>query len=62
MYERFLEYDCDLKPILSLVKSWAVSPDGKTITFKLQEGVKVHDGKPFTGADVKFSIMEPGRA
>jgi len=35
-----------------LAKSWAWSADGKDLTFKLQEGVKWHDGKPFTAKDV----------
>ena len=58
VYDGLLEYDFNLKPIPSLATSWTVSPDGKTITFKLRDGVKFHDGKPFTSADVQFSIME----
>ena len=34
-------------------KSWAWSDDGKDLIFKLRHGVKCHDGKPFTAADVK---------
>ena len=58
VYEGLLEYDFNLKPIPGLAKSWTVSPDGKTITFKLQEGVKFHDGQPFTSEDVKFTILD----
>jgi peptide/nickel transport system substrate-binding protein len=36
-----------------LAKSWTVAPDFMSYTFKLNEGVKFHDGTPFTSADVK---------
>src|SRR5712691_3776794 len=58
VYEGLLEYDFNLKPIPGLAESWKVSADGKTITFKLQKGVRFHDGKPLTSADVKFSVLE----
>ena len=36
-----------------LATEWSWSPDSTVLTFKLREGVKWHDGKPFTSADVK---------
>src|SRR5262249_46155270 len=35
-----------------LAKAWRWSNDGKDLTFTLQEGVKWHDGQPFTAKDV----------
>ncbi|UCG65651.1 MAG: ABC transporter substrate-binding protein [Deltaproteobacteria bacterium] len=39
-----------------LAQRWEVSADGKVYTFYLYQGVKWHDGKPFTAADVKYSL------
>ncbi|MBB5703294.1 peptide/nickel transport system substrate-binding protein [Ochrobactrum daejeonense] len=41
-----------------LATGWEGSGDGLTATFRLREGVKWHDGTPFTSADVAFSAME----
>jgi peptide/nickel transport system substrate-binding protein len=40
----------------SLAESWTLSPDQRTYEFKLREGVKFHNGDPFTAEDVKFSF------
>ncbi len=50
--------DDELNPVPELAASWEVGEDGKVYTFKLQPGVKWHDGRPFTSADVKFSFEE----
>jgi len=36
-----------------LATEWSWSADNKVLTLKLRQGVKWHDGKPFTSADVK---------
>ncbi len=57
IFQSLLTFDFALKPVPSLAKSWTISPDGLTYTFKLEENVKWHDGKPFTSADVVFSTQ-----
>ncbi|MBX5171741.1 ABC transporter substrate-binding protein [Rhizobium sp. NZLR1b] len=39
-----------------LAKNWKVSADGLTYTFKLQAGVKFHNGEAFDAASAKFSL------
>ena len=58
VYEGLFDYDNDGKMIPLLAESYSMSADGKTVTFKLRKGVSWHDGKPFTSADVKFTILE----
>jgi len=41
-----------------LAQEISVSPDGKTVTFKLRDNVKFHNGKQFTSADVKYTFDE----
>ena len=41
-----------------LATAWEGSADGLSATFRLREGVKWHDGTPFTSADVAFSAMQ----
>jgi len=39
--------------IPDLATDWAWSEDGSELTFRLRQGVKWHDGHPFTANDVK---------
>jgi peptide/nickel transport system substrate-binding protein len=39
-----------------LAEAWRESPDGLTYEFKLREGLRFHNGDPFTAEDVKFSF------
>jgi peptide/nickel transport system substrate-binding protein len=50
--------DSEYRSHPDLAESWEMSRDALTYTFKLRQGVKWHDGKPFTSEDVKFSYME----
>ena len=58
MYSYLVKYDSgqDGKIVGDLAKSWTISPDGLTYTFKLREGVKFHDGSPLTSEDVKATF------
>jgi peptide/nickel transport system substrate-binding protein len=39
-----------------LAESWAIAPDGASVTFKLRKNAKFHDGTPVTAKDVKWSF------
>src|SRR5262245_60913083 len=42
------------EPVPELAESWQVEQGGALYRFRLRDGVKWHDGKPFTASDVKF--------
>ncbi|MBI4081524.1 MAG: ABC transporter substrate-binding protein [Candidatus Lambdaproteobacteria bacterium] len=39
-----------------LAESWAWDASGTALTFRLRPGIRWHDGKPFTGRDVKYTF------
>jgi peptide/nickel transport system substrate-binding protein len=41
-----------------LAQSWTISPDQREYTFHLRRNVHFHDGRPFTAADVVFTLEE----
>lgn len=56
IYEGLTAIDRDLKIVPSLATSWTISKDGLSYRFKLKPGVKFHNGKPMTAADVVASL------
>jgi peptide/nickel transport system substrate-binding protein len=58
VFNNLVVYDQSVKQnslrsiVPDLATSWELSEDGTQLTFKLREGVKWHDGKPFTAKDV----------
>ena len=56
MFETLMTRDENNNPILELAESMTESPDHLTYTFKLRQGIKFHNGKPMTSADVAASF------
>ncbi|MFP5221653.1 MAG: nickel ABC transporter substrate-binding protein [Acidobacteriota bacterium] len=56
LYEPLVKYADGGKIIPWLAEKWDISPDGKTYTFTLRQGVTFSDGTPFDAAAVKKNI------
>ena len=52
VYDQHVKQNSLQSIVPDLATSWAFGEDGTQLTFKLREGVKWHDGKPFTAKDV----------
>ncbi|WLS01210.1 ABC transporter substrate-binding protein [Shinella sumterensis] len=55
IYERLVTQDAQMNPVPRLATSWKRLSETQW-EFKLREGVKFHDGSPFTAQDVIYSI------
>jgi len=55
IYNGLVKYDKDIRIIGDLAESWEISKNGLVITFHLRQGVKWHDGYPFTAEDVLYT-------
>lgn len=50
--------DGNVTPLLA--ESWEISPDLKTVTFKLRKDAKFQNGEPFNAQTVKYSFTRAG--
>lgn len=55
VYSGLVRANEKMELVPDLAEKWEFSSDGLVWTFTLKKGVKWHDGKPFTSADVKYT-------
>jgi oligopeptide transport system substrate-binding protein len=55
IFSGLVRLDHELNVVPDIAESWEKSPDGKTYTFYLRQGVKFHNGKEVKAADFKYS-------
>ncbi len=56
MYKQDVPQNSMKSIVPDLATSWSWNEEGTELTFPLRQGVKWHDGKPFTAADVKCTF------
>ncbi len=56
VFEGLVKWDTDNKIAPNLASSWDLSPDGRTYTFHLKQGIKFHNGREVKADDFKYSI------
>jgi peptide/nickel transport system substrate-binding protein len=64
MFDQHVKQDSLKSIVPDLATGWSWNEDGTEVTFPLRQGVRWHDGKPFTAADVVCTwdlLMEKSR-
>lgn len=56
LYSRLISLDADSRLLPDLAESWTVEDGGLRYVFRLRDGVRWHDGEPFTAADVRWTL------
>lgn len=56
IFNKLLKINGKDEVVSDLAESWEYTDDGKTLTFKLHENVKWHDGENFSAEDVKWTF------
>ncbi len=56
MFNGLVGLDNEGRPTPELAESWRIEGGGAQYVFTLRDGVRWHDGRPFTADDVKFSF------
>lgn len=56
LFQGLVDYDDDLNLIPWNSRSWHISDDGRTFTFKLKPGVRFSNGRPVMSSDYVYSI------
>src|SRR3954469_15266612 len=54
--DKLVDIDEKLNIVPQLATSWQWSPDNKSLTMKLRQGVTFHDGEKFDAAAVKYNL------
>ena len=59
IYDRVMMFEPeDLTTLVGgVVESWQISDDGKTITFKMRDGLSFHSGNPVRAQDAVYSLQ-----
>lgn len=56
MYNSLLRKNEKFEYVGDLASEYSISEDGRTVTFKLRDGVTFHNGQPLTSADAKYTL------
>ena len=58
IFDGLVEMGYDYEQVPGLATSWEMSPDGKTWTFQLREGVQFHDGEPWNSQAAQINFQQ----
>jgi peptide/nickel transport system substrate-binding protein len=58
LYSRLIALDADSRLLPDLAASWTVEDRGLRYVFRLRDGVRWHDGEPFSAGDVRWTFEQ----